>query len=161
MIVGIMSMQRVRNYGSFLQAFGLKKVIESMGHTVIFVDYKTEPSLVNEDTGKRNRNLALRIFKMLSPRYRVYRRKQIKLNDTFKNFCTAYDNNFLPKLGVGKEYVYTPELDVLIIGSDEVFNCTQREKQVGYSLQLFGKDNQAKRLISYAASFGNTTLKKT
>lgn len=160
MIVGIMSMQRVRNYGSFLQAFGLKKVIESMGHTVIFVDYKTEPSLVNEDTGKRNRNLALRIFKMLSPRYRVYRRKQIKLNDTFKNFCTAYDNNFLPKLGVGKEYVYTPELDVLIIGSDEVFNCTQREKQVGYSLQLFGKDNQAKRLISYAASFGNTTLKK-
>ena len=46
MIVGIMSMQRVRNYGSFLQAFGLKKVIESMGHTVIFVDYKTEPSLV-------------------------------------------------------------------------------------------------------------------
>ena len=31
---------------------------------------------------------------------------------------------------------------------------------MGYSLQLFGKDNQAKRLISYAASFGNTTLKK-
>ena len=50
---------------------------------------------------------------MLSPRYRVYRRKQIKLNDTFKNFCTAYDNNFLPKLGVGKEYVYTPELEYL------------------------------------------------
>ena len=29
-----------------------------------------------------------------------------------------------------------------------------------YSLELFGKDNHAKRLLTYAASFGNTTLEK-
>ena len=40
MKVGIMSMQRVRNMGSFLQAYGLKKIIESLGHEVTFVDYR-------------------------------------------------------------------------------------------------------------------------
>lgn len=31
MKIGIMSMQRVTNYGSFLQAYGLKHLIENMG----------------------------------------------------------------------------------------------------------------------------------
>lgn len=37
--VGIMSMQRIYNYGSFLQAYGLKKMIESLGGKVTFIDY--------------------------------------------------------------------------------------------------------------------------
>lgn len=39
MEVGIMSVQRVENYRSFLQAYGLKIEIEKLGHTVQFVDY--------------------------------------------------------------------------------------------------------------------------
>jgi polysaccharide pyruvyl transferase WcaK-like protein len=50
--------------------------------------------------------------------------------------------------------------DALVIGSDEVFNCTQAGAEVGYSPQLFGKDHCADRLISYAASFGSTTMEK-
>ena len=37
--VGIMSMQRIANYGSFLQAYALKQLIEELGHKVEFVDY--------------------------------------------------------------------------------------------------------------------------
>ena len=37
MNIGIMSMQRIINYGSFLQAYGLNKTIQNMGHTVTFV----------------------------------------------------------------------------------------------------------------------------
>jgi hypothetical protein len=55
---------------------------------------------------------------------------------------------------------YNPELDCLVIGSDEVFNCIQMNSNVGYSLELFGKNNKAKKVITYAASFGNTTTKK-
>ena len=40
MKVGIMSMQRVKNYGSFLQAYALKKTIEAAGHAVEFVDFE-------------------------------------------------------------------------------------------------------------------------
>lgn len=32
MKVSIMSMQRIANYGSFLQAYALKKTIETLGH---------------------------------------------------------------------------------------------------------------------------------
>ena len=52
----------------------------------------------------------------------------------------------------------SPQL--LQFGSDEVFNCIQMNSNVGYSTELFGKDNHADRLIAYAASFGNTTLEK-
>ena len=42
MLVGILSMQRIVNYGSFMQAYSLKKMVESLGHRVVFVAYKIE-----------------------------------------------------------------------------------------------------------------------
>jgi len=68
--------------------------------------------------------------------------------------------NFLPLLGVSKERNYRPSVDVLIIGSDEVFNCLQKNPRVGYSKELFGFNNNANKLMSYAGSFGNTTLER-
>lgn len=53
-----------------------------------------------------------------------------------------------------------PDTDVLVIGSDEVFNCVQSNPDVGCSMELFGKDSRAKKIISYAASFGNTGIKE-
>ena len=49
---------------------------------------------------------------------------------------------------------------MLIIGSDEVFNCLQKGSKTGYSKELFGYNSNCKKLISYAASFGNTTLER-
>lgn len=64
-------------------------------------------------------------------------------------------------LGISSTYHYqTNDLDLLVIGSDEVFNCIQSNPKVGFAEDLFGKNSKAKRLISYAASFGNTTLEK-
>ncbi len=163
MKVGIMSMQRVANYGSFLQAYGLKKEIEKLGHLVEFVDYQVELSLVMDSgdiEAKNNVNKVKKILRMLSFEYRKYRKKQIKMNKTFNEFQIQYHRSFLPMLNVTKEKKYLPELDILVIGSDEVFNCTQKGDMVGYSRQLFGKNNRANKLLSYAASFGSTTMEK-
>lgn len=153
--VGILSMQRIKNYGSFLQAYGLKKMIESLGHTVEFVDYHIEDSIVQDsvkESGlKRKLNKGLDVLKddaKLSHKLQYIIHK--------KNFDKKYFN----VLGMSEEPNYTPKLDTLVIGSDEVFNCIQKNANVGYSLELFGKDNNAERLISYAASFGNTTIEK-
>ena len=164
MKTGIMSMHRVENYGSFLQAYGLKKEIEKLGHTVQFVDYQAEPSVVlssaeGQKVSSSNRRIS-RAIHMLSPSYRAWRKKQIKMNSTFQKFSRTYNEQFLPELDVKKEYNICPELDVLVIGSDEVFNCTQPGNKVGFSRQLFGKNNKAKKVISYAASFGSTTYEK-
>lgn len=42
--VGIMTMHRIKNYGSVLQAYALKKVIESLNCEVCFVDFHQESS---------------------------------------------------------------------------------------------------------------------
>ena len=38
--VGILSMQRVQNFGSLLQSYSLKKMLEELGAEVHFIDIK-------------------------------------------------------------------------------------------------------------------------
>ena len=61
-------------------------------------------------------------------------------------------------LGLPTRKHYRTPVDVLLIGSDEVFNCLQKNPAVGFSPDLFGVDARAKAVSTYAASFGNTTL---
>ena len=51
--VGILSMQRIKNYGSFLQAYGLKKIIEELGYEVEFVDYHVGEPLIGTNNSKK------------------------------------------------------------------------------------------------------------
>ena len=144
--IGIMSMQRVINYGSFMQAYALKKTIESLGHKVEFVDYEYEKTIVEENKKsiiekiKKNCNLIW------------FLKKKSKLSE-FRNF---YQRECLKYLNVSEEKNYYPQIDTLVIGSDEVFNCMQGYP-VGYSRNLFGYKYDMKK-ISYAGSFGYTTI---
>lgn len=164
MKVGIMSMQRIINYGSFLQAYGLKKTIESLGHTVEFVDYEINPPIAVDETYEKSNKFFDKILRgikiIFSAKYRKRRNDDIRQNLAFSEYYKKFSNEWLPVLGVTNIKNITPVLDVLVIGSDEVFNCTQSGEAVGYSLQLFGKDNKANRIITYAASFGNTNIEK-
>lgn len=162
MKIGIMSMQRIINYGSFLQAYGLKKTIENMGHTVEFVDYeKGKPIVENSVQNIKSSSKVKKALKVVfSSKYRKERAKSIESSNIFANFYNTFKTQWLPTLIDSDKYNYTPNLDVLVIGSDEVFNCTQSNPDVGFSPQLFGYQNNAKRLITYAASFGSTTIEK-
>lgn len=154
--VGILSMQRIANYGSFLQAYALKQLIQKQGHEVQFVDYRVEPPIIKENADQTN-PISRKIQKgMETFKYHAPFMHKIDYIKYKKNFNKKYTSI----LEVTDEMNYTPELDYLVIGSDEVFNCIQKNSKVGYSLELFGKDNRAKRTITYAASFGNTTMKK-
>ena len=53
--VGIMSMQRIANYGSFLQAYALKQLIEELGHKVEFVDYHVGAPVIAENADNKNK----------------------------------------------------------------------------------------------------------
>lgn len=149
MKVGIMSMQRIKNYGSFLQAYGLKMTIENLGHEVEFVDYKIEKPVVPSDNDKgviyRNAREVYHMIKQV-----VYMKKTLS---------GLFNMKYFTMLGLSERRKYRTKVDVLVIGSDEVFNCLQTNPNVGYSKELFGKDNNAYKVISYAASCGYTTLK--
>lgn len=161
MNVGILSMQRIKNYGSFLQAYSLKRNVENLGHNVQFVDYVVgKPISIDKGNNlsdkKENYNF-VRIFSALRRKLGIRTRQESLAYERMK-FKKRYDNEFFEILGLTKEKNFTPKVDTLLIGSDEVFNCLQKNPDVGYSKQLFGAENNANRLITYAASFGNTTL---
>ena len=154
--VGIMSMQRISNYGSFLQAYALKQLIEKMGHSVEFVDYHVEAPVVKDNADYKNKY----IRKIQKGVETLHYNAPLSHKLAYIKYKQSFNRMYIPMLGVTDAMNYNPELDCLIIGSDEVFNCIQKNSNVGYSLELFGKDNRAKKLITYAASFGNTTLEK-
>lgn len=157
--IGIMSMQRIYNYGSFLQAYGLKKLIEGLDeeNEVSFIDYKPGTPLIYSDSEKSTQ--VQRILKKLKEYSDVDANVVNKLR--FFNHKRTYAKRFFPVLGVTKNRnESTSNLDYLVIGSDEVFNCVQANTNVGYSRDLFGHKTEAKTVISYAGSFGNTTLEK-
>ncbi len=154
--VGIMSMQRIANYGSFLQAYALKQLIEELDCKVEFVDYHVGVPVIAENADSKNK-FVRKLEKGLET-FRYQAPFSHKL--AFIQYKQSFGKKYMPVLGITDTMNYNPDLDCLVIGSDEVFNCIQKNSNVGYSPELFGKDHNAKRLITYAASFGNTTLEK-
>lgn len=156
--IGIMSMQRIYNYGSFLQAYGLKKLIEDIDADakVSFVDYQPGAPLIksesNEPTGIKRVLYKLKEYNEVD--------SSLKNKVKFFNHKRTYAKRFFPMLEITTERKDTSGLDLLVIGSDEVFNCVQSNTNVGYATDLFGRNTKAKEVVSYAGSFGNTTLKK-
>ena len=154
--VGIMSMQRIANYGSFLQAYALKQLIKELGYRVEFVDYHIEPPIFVEEADNKNKFVRKLKKGLETFRYQVPLSHKL----SFIRYKQSFAKKYMPFLGVTDTMNYNPKLDCMVIGSDEVFNCIQKNSNVGYSMELFGKNNNADRLITYAASFGNTTLGK-
>ena len=147
-------MQRIKNYGSFLQAYGLKAILEDLGCDVQFVDYHSGKTLIPADGGTGIGRKLSKVFDVLK------QDGPLKEKIRFIIYKKNYASNYYPYLGLTEDMNYSPEVDVLIIGSDEVFNCVQNNTNVGFSPELFGQERKSKKLISYAASFGNTTIDK-
>lgn len=159
MNICILSMQRVLNYGSLLQAYSLMKILTHMGHTVDFIDI--EP---NETENALNRVIHFKESQKYADRGKIYRllqqddsvfyipskviakKKVAKVQDSFANEVLRlnFNNN-------SRHY------DLCVIGSDEVFNC-MNDTAWGFTSQLFGNVRQADRVITYAASCGFTTV---
>lgn len=150
MRVGILSMQEVKNYGSFLQAYSLKRTIELLGHECDFINI-----IPGKQIGQYKQRKLYK-FKLLIER--LWGRDFVKRFKTIYKFQTRFSNEFFPNLGV-KNGATKIHHDIVVIGSDEVFNCAQKT-WFGFSPQLYGEGLDANKIISYAASFGSTTIDK-
>ena len=125
-------MQRIYNYGSFLQAYALKKMMEECGAEVEFVDYHPGECILpsKETTGmKRKIQKGLEILRM---------KGRLRDKIQFVKYKKNYARKNYPVLGLKETYNYAPKLDLLVIGSDEVFNCIQDNSNVGFAPELFG-----------------------
>lgn len=159
MKICILSMQRVNNMGSLLQSYALKKILESLGADVEFIDikkieqdfallgdYKQSFHGENELSGLRGKLSKVDKYAF----NRIHIRKQCDIQDAeFEKFR----NNTLKLEKKSDSY------DLCVIGSDEVFNCLNAGAW-GFTSQLFGNVPEAKEVITYAASCGSTTYEE-
>ena len=152
MNIGILTMQRVINYGSFLQSYALKAYLENMGHNIEFIDIKNGRQIVEN----KNKRYDSNIFKYISNRIDKDIFKKIRRYGFVKERKERFNNEFFPMLGLGS-FNYRTDYDGIVIGSDEVFNCTQSSPW-GFSKTLIGGDLNSDLIISYAASCGSTRI---
>ena len=143
-------MQEVKNYGSFLQAFSLKKNIEALGHDVDFINIIPGRQL--------HEYKQTRLGKYEKLVKRLWGWDFVKRFKTIYKFQEQFSKEYLPYLGVKKGHDESHH-DIVVIGSDEVFNFAQ-QNWFGFSPQLFGHGLNADKVITYAASFGATTVDK-
>lgn len=147
MKIGILSMQKVMNYGSFLQGFALKKTIEELGHQCEFIDIEQ-----GKIYPEYKRTFSFFIEKILHHFIKWDFFNRIKYTIKFRHH---FKNVFFDMLEVNKHTI--KYFDTVVIGSDEVFNFAQRVPW-GYTPQLYGMINNTNKVISYAGSFGHTTI---
>lgn len=148
-------MHRILNYGSSLQSYSLRRLLEGTSEdvTVSFIDYHPGSPLV---PGNEPAAPVGRILSKIGEYTNVKSSWADRLR--FLNHKRTYARRYFPSIGIDQSKHYETALDLHVIGSDEVFNCVQSNTNVGFSRDLFGHTSKADRLISYAASFGHTTL---
>ena len=147
MRIAILSMQRVVNYGSVLQAYSLKKMLEQIsGEEISFIDIDEERKIsvdmpikdIDDYKGKRRKPGA---FEMIKKRvmYFVQKRFAFRLITGFmeSELKSCNDENY----------------DLVVVGSDEVFKSTDSIR-----LQLYGDIPNARNKVTYAASCGSAVI---
>lgn len=139
MTIGILSMQRIFNHGSFWQAYMLKDMLTKMGHNVEFIDI-----IPGKCVSKRTKPK----FKLLRPQ-RVF--NKLIFEPKKRQIIESAQRTYLGCTALN----YRTDYDRIIIGSDEVFNFAQISPW-GFSTQLFGAISND-HVSTYAASFGSTS----
>lgn len=145
-------MQRVYNYGSFLQSYALKRILEDMGHQVCFVDIEYSDSI---SLPKSKNTILKRIGKIrYIDRYILKRimfsRKNRELKELFLKVQKEY-------LNITEKKSTSDKCEAVVIGSDEIFNCEENSKW-GVNGQRFGNIPGVPLVFSYAASCGYTKI---
>ena len=146
MRIAILSMQRVENYGSVLQAWSLREMVRELtGDLPEFLDIESAPVLrskaknleTNEygQAHQLSRGILQRGKRWCFTRLSRWKKKSIRRFMQCELHLDEPVNN---------------HFDCAIIGSDEVFNHAR-----GISLQLHGKVKQADKVITYAACCGS------
>ncbi len=141
MKICIISVPDSSNCGSFLQAYALKKYLESKGHVVSF--YETRSEEYKKELFYDRNYLLRSIIKNPLRGYEKYKFAK----ESYQIFLTEWKKNF----DINKECLES--CDLIILGSDEIWNIHTPV----FNNKLFfgmGKEN----VIAYAVSAGRSII---
>ena len=151
MKIGILTFHRTPNYGAQLQAYALRKYIESLGHEVHIIDYW--PNYRNE----RSKFISFEEMKQMSLRAKIL----YLYNKVFTSF------RFYKRIHATEEFARKyleitdiRDVDIAVYGSDQIWRKFNRPNFKEYDSVYFGQGFvNAKKRISYAASMGHVFFK--
>ncbi len=147
-------MQRVANYGSFMQAWALKHILQELGADVSFIDIVPGRQLA----GVNANGFGLywnRLWELAGALLTGRLGMKMRGRTFYRAMRARYVDEYYAMLGLDDP---APErYDLAVIGSDQVFNCLERNPW-GFTTQLYGDIPQADRVVSYAGSFGSATV---
>lgn len=127
--------------------FALYKTLEDLGYDPYIIEYKMSFEYLEPDVEKRNRT------SLTSVPYYI---KEYIIKRGFSSFWLNFNKYIKHKLFYKKNFKrsnLSKSFDCVIVGSDEVFSLS-----AGWDPCMFGIGVKTKKLISYAPSFGQTTI---
>ncbi|MEG0457420.1 MAG: polysaccharide pyruvyl transferase family protein, partial [Oscillospiraceae bacterium] len=142
------------NYGSYLQAYALNKVLINMGHEVYFIERMEEKEILNrfdnlcviQNQIPKNRNL--RKLRQISRKIKI-KREQLANIHRFNQFKNDWKEFKIINISEIKNY----KIDALICGSDEIWNINN--KDIDFNFYSCEWEHSLPKL-AYAISSGTT-----
>ena len=151
--IGIITIHKINNYGSVLQAYALQKVCEDMGYSVDIFDYVFPNSWhVN------NRYATVGDSQPNEPRWikLLYARDLMRQHKGIASFVKNYQHLSRQFYASPQEIKQNPpHYDIYITGSDQLWSPRHCNGDPTFMLQ-FAPDDALK--ISYAASIGSNNI---
>ena len=146
---GIITHYDVHNHGAHLQLYALIQQLKRLGYDAKALRFQKNYDFMGAEVGKKY-NISIRSI----PTYLKYFLKN-GISRTYYNIIkrktlSVFRNKY--EL-VGDYYSEAYDLDVVVIGSDEIFST-----EAGPNPWYYGLGVPCSKQISYAASFGPTTL---
>lgn len=150
MKIGILTYHRAHNYGAMLQTYATRTFLQSKGYgDVRIMDYEPEDNKYYYAIFDRRRFLALDILrkiKFLICKNPLWMLRKQRRRKAFIEFYETYLTPFWNK---------DEQLDVLIYGSDQIWNIDDEKELKELDTCYFGDDTfHAYRKIAYSASMG-------
>lgn len=154
MKVGILTCHDSINHGSFLQAYCLQEALKKLGLEVKIINYKSRHQHLKEHQAFLG-SFSSYLNPILYLKHKELRRRVLN----FSKIQKFKKNHKLFNLTRFSHQVINAsrdeDFDLVVLGSDEIWNF--KNDFLGLDLTYFGQGISARKIISYAPSFGQVT----
>lgn len=153
--IGIITIHKINNYGSVLQAYALQKVCIELGYNVEIIDYDFPNNF-----HRNNKYATVSDTQPTEPKLikALFAKSLVKQHRGIRSFVEKYQNLSSKKYHQVEDFTSNPpSYDVYITGSDQLWSPRHCNGDSAFMLS-FAPDNALK--ISYAASIGSYAIPK-
>lgn len=146
--VGIMTMHRVQNFGSILQAYALYSVVKNAGYICEIIDYQYPNDFhFSKNVTRQTPSFFCSLYQRVKFVILYRRKKQKDRFNTFINKYLSLSDYFASPDAIRK---FPPKYDIYLTGSDQVWNPRCMKGDSVFFFDFTQKDDYK---ISYASSF--------